>query len=409
MGLGSFFASHWKSIAVIAATVVVGVGLTVLTGGLLGVPVLAALGGGILGGGGLAAATASAVGAFGAGITGYLLGNALDHKASTLKGALVQGALSTALTFATLGLGKGIGLAAPFVARWLAPVTRPVGEALAPVVRPVAEAIADTAKPVTTAVTRSLENVNGVGQTVRQAIIKVGGGDPALDLAAQQARAASIEQARALRIAATTRRDLASLPRGVTAVTDASTGATTVGVTAGDLNAKMAHVLEQQGVDLAALQRNLDVDGLRAALQNPAVREALDPRIADAIMNLPPSKLLGVDGSSGQPFLALPWNCSEIQALRQSLAAGVDPANAQAFTSLARTNDAAAAGTPFKSCPRCEAIQQQLGVRNASDAELATHTSDTTAIGAPTQTTGETPPAAHSEGFTSALEKTNKN
>jgi hypothetical protein len=412
MGLGSWFANHWKTIAVIGASIVVGVGLTVLTGGLLGVPALVALGGGVLGGGGLAAAAASAVGAFGAGVTSYLLGNALEHRASTWKGALVQGALSTALTFGTLGLGKGIGLAAPFVSRWLAPFTRPVGEAIAPIVRPLADAVANTAKPVTQAVTRTLENVNGLGQTARQTVLKVAGRGSALDAeaAAQAAREASVSQAQALRNGVSNRRELDDLPRSVTGVTDASTGVTTVGVTAGDLNAKMAQVFAEQGYDLAAMQRNLDVEGLRRAMQNPAIRAALDPRIADAIAKLPASTLLGVEGPSGQAFLALPWNCSEIQALRQSLAAGTAPGNAVTFTSLTRTNDVSQAGTAFKSCPRCTAIQQQLSVTNASDAELAnaTHTSDTTVPGSPTQTTHETPGAAHSEGFTNALEKANK-
>lgn len=111
-----WIARHWRAIAVGVAAVVVGVGLTVLTGGLLGVPALVALGGGIVGGGGLTAAFATAVGAFGSGITAYLLGNYLEGRESTVGGALREGGMAVLLTFATLGLSR---VAAPVVSRVL--------------------------------------------------------------------------------------------------------------------------------------------------------------------------------------------------------------------------------------------------------------------------------------------------
>jgi len=177
-GAGSFLASHWTTIAVVAAVVVVGVTLTVASGGLLGVPALAALGGGVIGGGGLAATAASAIGAFGAGVTGYLLGNALNHRASSWKQALVEGAKSTLLTFATLGLAKGLGFLAPYAGRALEPVTKPVGEAIAPFVRPIAESVANAAKPLTNAVSRSLDAVSEAGQGVRRGVLEAVGHEP---------------------------------------------------------------------------------------------------------------------------------------------------------------------------------------------------------------------------------------
>src|SRR4051794_26381090 len=112
-------ARHWKAIAVTTAAIVVGVGLTIATGGLLGVPALVALGGGIVGGGGGAAALATAVGAVGSALAAYFLGNTLDDRPSTLKGALGSVALNVALSFALLGVFR---LAEPVLANVMTPL-----------------------------------------------------------------------------------------------------------------------------------------------------------------------------------------------------------------------------------------------------------------------------------------------
>jgi hypothetical protein len=188
-------------------------------------------------------------------------------------------------------------------------------------------------------------------------------------------------------------------------VTDTRTGATTVGLSGGELNAKMARVLEEQGFDLPALERNLDVEGLKAALRNKAVRDALDPRIADAVVRLPSAKLLGFDPTTGESFLALPWNCAEIQALEARLAAGSAPADTVSYTALAHTHQTETAGRPFLSCLRCEAIHADLSVTNASDTELAnaTRTGDVTAAAPATETSHTT---GASMGLTNVVGKT---
>jgi hypothetical protein len=99
--VGHFFKDHWKTIAVVAASAVVFVAVTALTGG-LGAPALLAL----------------AAGGFSSGVTGYALGNWLDHKPITLQGALTAGVVSTVVTVATAGVGR---FAAPVLQRIAVP------------------------------------------------------------------------------------------------------------------------------------------------------------------------------------------------------------------------------------------------------------------------------------------------
>lgn len=104
---------HWKTIAVVAASTVVFVGVTVLTGG-LGAPALVAL----------------AAGGFASGVTGSALSSYLDHKPISVKDALVQGAVASVLTVATAGIGRVV---APYVSRAVAPaLTRVLPRAAVP-------------------------------------------------------------------------------------------------------------------------------------------------------------------------------------------------------------------------------------------------------------------------------------
>jgi hypothetical protein len=94
-----FVAKHWKTILVVGVSTIVFVAATALTGGLAG-PALLALGGPIL-----ATATGLAVGGAASGLSAYLLGQWLDHRPITLKGALTAVAVSTVVSLATAGIG----------------------------------------------------------------------------------------------------------------------------------------------------------------------------------------------------------------------------------------------------------------------------------------------------------------
>jgi hypothetical protein len=91
----------------------IGIGVTILTGGLLGVPALIALGGGLFGGG-AAAAAATAVGAVASGLASYFISRKLDGLPLTVKGALVNVGFTLGMTYAGLGTLWGMGaLVAP--------------------------------------------------------------------------------------------------------------------------------------------------------------------------------------------------------------------------------------------------------------------------------------------------------
>ena len=207
-------------------------------------------------------------------------------------------------------------------------------------------------------------------------------------------------------------RFLDEVPRGVSAKTDLVTGETFVGTTAGPLNGRMATVLAERGYDLAAIVKNRDVKALRQAMKDPEVRKTIDPRIADDILARPDSDFImaspGRNGAPGEPFLALPWNCAEVQALNAAYAKGARPENLVSFTVKARENNPLNAGSPFKCCPNCGNLLRRQGVFNSSDEFIAqqahstTLTSDTTAadIAPSNQPT--------SKGFTPLLDEIGK-
>ncbi len=125
--------------------VAVGFGVTVLTGGLLGVPALTALGGGLFGGGGLAALSA-ATGAVASGLFSYLIRQGLDDKPPTVKGALVNVALTLGMTYAGLGILRGLAAVVP-AAEVAGTVATGVGAEDAPQLGPVVGGLAGATLP----------------------------------------------------------------------------------------------------------------------------------------------------------------------------------------------------------------------------------------------------------------------
>jgi hypothetical protein len=114
---GRWFARNWRALAVGLVATGVAVGLTVATGGLLGVPALTALGAGFFGGG-LAASAASLVGAVGGGLASWYLGRRAglpDHLGPS--GHIL---VSIGLTFVSLGMARFALVGEP-VALGLAP------------------------------------------------------------------------------------------------------------------------------------------------------------------------------------------------------------------------------------------------------------------------------------------------
>jgi hypothetical protein len=108
----SWLANHWKTLATIAVATAVFVAVTAATGG-LGAP----------------AALALVAGGFSSGVAGYATGQWLDGKPVTLKGAVVAGGVSAAITLATAGLGRAF---APAISRVVIPaVNKVVPEAVA--------------------------------------------------------------------------------------------------------------------------------------------------------------------------------------------------------------------------------------------------------------------------------------
>lgn len=114
----SWLASHWKQIAVIAASTVVFVAVTAATGG-LGAPALVAL----------------ASGGFASGAAGYSLDRILNGQKPTLGGALKAGAISTVVTVATAGVARVV---APLVSRAVTPA---VAAAVPAVARPAVQSV----------------------------------------------------------------------------------------------------------------------------------------------------------------------------------------------------------------------------------------------------------------------------
>jgi hypothetical protein len=148
---------HAKTIAVIAASTVVFVGVTALTGG-LGAPALLAL----------------ASGGFASGATGYALSNVLDHKPVTFTGLLTAGAVSTIATIATAGL---LEFASPIVGRLAAPLAAAVPEAVsnavpAVIARTVTGAATGAGLGAGTQVVENLIAGRPVGENVGEASIE---------------------------------------------------------------------------------------------------------------------------------------------------------------------------------------------------------------------------------------------
>jgi hypothetical protein len=183
-------------------------------------------------------------------------------------------------------------------------------------------------------------------------------------------------------------------------------GVTDFGYSSGQLNANMARVMAEQNIDLPAIEASRNVPALKAAMDNPAVRETLGPKIADAIKAMPDDKFIATDSNTGQPFLALPWNCAEIQGLNASLARGAQPEDVVSATALGRTNASKIddTGTSMAPCPRCQFLLPHLHVENASAPTpgrfTATWTDDTTVSTPPTTTTGDATPTGSTPAVT---------
>jgi hypothetical protein len=150
---------HWKTIAVVAASTVVFVGVTALTGG-LGAPALVALGSG----------------GFASGVTGYALSNLLDHRPLTLTGALSAGLVSTVVTIATAGVLRA---ASPFVSRVAAPVAAAIPDAVtaavpAVVTRTVGSTAVGAGLGAGTQFVENLATGRPAGENVREAALEGG-------------------------------------------------------------------------------------------------------------------------------------------------------------------------------------------------------------------------------------------
>ncbi|HZU95220.1 MAG TPA: hypothetical protein VFF73_00825, partial [Planctomycetota bacterium] len=287
--LTSFVSSNWKTIAVVAAgTVIFGAAL-VLTGGTAALlaPTLGQL---------LVAGVASGMGS-------QLVSDLLNGQTPGWD-IVKAGAVSGVITVATAGLGRFVpGLATPLENPWAQrAVVSSVGgvagagaQVLSNAIdgRPLGEHVLQAAGQGAVTTTLASEGIRIVAPRVL--------GTPAVqervptltqEEAAIRSRAAAAGTARDLRSPDGTplpKSSIGDVPRGVAAFTDRVTGETTVGVTGGPLNAKMAQVFEQQGIDLPALQKNLDAQGLQDALRtNQAIREALSPTIADQVVAMKP-------------------------------------------------------------------------------------------------------------------------
>jgi hypothetical protein len=266
------------------------------------------------------------VGAFGAGITSYLLGNAFAHKASTWKGALWEGAKSTLLTFATLGLAKGLGLVAPVIGRALEPVTKPIGDAIAPIVRPIADAVADGAKPLT----KALDGLAEAGQNARNKILQAAGRETETSLDPQVAAREWADQVRA------GSPSKAKTPHVSAIVRDRRTGQIYTGTSGNffepypetihpDLAARLP---EAPVVDGRAFQNCAEFKAVNKALLDGARWADLDPPIAlvtkDGFpIEFCPNCQTWVPG----PFLPPSVDGLEVQGVSKGFLQALDPAN----------------------------------------------------------------------------------
>lgn len=431
--VGRFAADHWKEIAVVAVSTVVFAAVIVATGGTAALlaPTLLQL---------AAAGIAS-------GVAGQVTADLLDGRTPTVRDVVKAAVIGGVITVATAGLGRFVpGLSRPLqnqiAQRAVIGGAGTVGGAGAQVMsnaidgRPLFENVGEAAVRGGLTTLAASEGVRLAAPRIVSAIERRqqarGRGREVLpdpepvparltrEQAAERANAAAVAEAQELRspggqpLRGSAKNEVA---RGVAAKTDMVTGETYTGRTGGPLNDRMARVFREQGIDLAALQNNLDAKGLQAAMRNPAVRAELNPRIADSIIRMRPEQLVGTE-ANGTRFLALPWNCAEMQALNTALARGARPENLVDSTVTARENNPANAGRLFHSCERCGSIHRDLGVFSATDATLAaraaTQTGDSTAPRIVNQTvTNDTTvatnnaavnqPAPKSKGFTKAL------